>query len=114
MVTAASARKHRRKKRWEVISKLGGVCAGCGCDEFVALTLDHIHGGGCAHRRTLGKRTPGKTYEANSTVVYNAVLEEGLPRDKYRILCWNCQHKAKIGYPLPTEMADPRLVEVGA
>ena len=108
-VLAANRRYYRRKRR-EAINGLGGVCEGCGCEEFAVLTVDHIHGGGCAHRRALN----GNGNRANGAIFYNAILREGLPRDKYRVLCWNCQHKAKVGYPLPNKMADPRLIEVGA
>ena len=106
----AAGRRYYRKRRWAAITGLGGVCEGCGETDFVVLTVDHIHGGGCHHRRALN----GNGNRAGGAVFYNAILREGLPKDRYRVLCWNCQHKAKVGYPLPTKMADPRLIEVGA
>ena len=109
----ASCRRYHRRKRREVIDGLGAACEGCGETDYVLLTVDHIHGGGNAHRRALNKNGNTKNL-AGSTVFFNAILREGLPKDKYRCLCWNCQHKAKLGYPLPTKMADPRLIEVGA
>jgi hypothetical protein len=69
-----------RKRRTEMIQTLGGKCVCCGETELVFLCLDHIKGGG---RREYQKK-------GGSNGVWKRAIREGLPRDKYRILCWNC------------------------
>ena len=75
------SRQHDQRLREEVISAYGGRCACCGETIFDFLTLDHINGGGSAHR----KSTHGK--------VYTQLRREGFP-DGYRVLCWNCNWAA--------------------
>lgn len=73
----AQRREHARRLRDDVMGAYGGACACCGEATPEFLTLDHIGGGGAAHRRA----THGK--------VYAALKREGYPPG-YRILCWNC------------------------
>lgn len=75
-----------RRLKTELISNLGGKCACCGEDKYEFLTLDHIHGGGHQHRLRCS---------FSRTTIYWEVKMQGFPRDKYRILCWNCN--AAIG-----------------
>ncbi len=73
--------KDRRKlRRLEMIERLGGKCACCGETELIFLCLDHIKGGG---RREYEKA-------GGPHGVWRRAIAEGLPPDKYRILCWNC------------------------
>lgn len=39
-------KEYRNKKRIEAIEKLGGKCVYCGCNEYKALEINHIKGGG--------------------------------------------------------------------
>lgn len=73
----AYGRRRAVKLRAEVLAAYGDACACCGETTEEFLTLDHIDGGGTAHRRA----TWGK--------VYDQVKREGFPPG-YRILCWNC------------------------
>lgn len=73
------------KTRWEIrkneaIEKMGGKCACCGETERIFLCLDHIKGGG---RREYAKA--GGRHGA-----WKRAIAEGLPPEKYRLLCWNC------------------------
>jgi hypothetical protein len=72
-----------RKIRREVINALGGKCACCGEMEFQFLAIDHIHGGGSKEKAALKKRGTGSFFPAY-------VKSLGCPKDKYRVLCHNC------------------------
>jgi hypothetical protein len=72
--------KHHRKSLWKkVLDAYGSVCACCGEKQNEFLTTDHINGGGSEHLRKRG--TVG---------IYRDIIKEGFPRDKYQILCMNC------------------------
>ena len=70
----------RKKRREQMIQTLGGKCACCGETEPLFLCLDHIKGGG---RREYKKK-------GGPHGVWRRAIREGLPQDKYRVLCWNC------------------------
>jgi hypothetical protein len=73
-----------RKLREAVIHHYGGEtpsCACCGLTDFRILTIDHIEGGGKAHRRITG----------NGMSFYRWLQKNGYPSG-YRILCHNCNH----------------------
>lgn len=70
--------KARRKLRQEILTILGGVCACCGENRSVFLCIDHINGGGSAHRKSVGSK------------ILKDIKRQGVPKDKYRVLCCNC------------------------
>jgi len=76
-------RTHARRKnqhlRTSVIEGYGGACACCGEDEPKFLSIDHICGGGTQERKTVP-----------STTLYRRLIKEGFPRDRYQLLCHNC------------------------
>jgi hypothetical protein len=57
----------------------GGCCACCGEDDVRFLSLDHVENDGNEHR---------KTY--NCQQIYWLAKKEGYPKDKYQLLCHNC------------------------
>ena len=69
-----------RQIRIQVIEGLGGKCVCCGETERICLCLVHIKGGGRREYQKLG----------SSAMICKLALKEGLPTDKYRVLCWNC------------------------
>lgn len=82
----------RASIRDEFIRAYGGKCQCPGCDVNIPefLSLDHIHGGGDKHRKKTGTR---------GWAMYKLVLDEGCPKDKYRLLCHNCNmSRAHFGY----------------
>lgn len=83
---------YNKQLRRDFLDAYGGRCACCGESRVEFLTLDHIHGGGKADR------------DANhgSYPIYARLKREGWPRDRYRILCMNCNHAARLG-PCPHE-----------
>jgi hypothetical protein len=70
-------RGYERALRLQVVEAYGGKCACCGESHIQFLTLDHINGGGSAHRKSIH----GK--------VYAELRRNGFPPG-YQILCWNC------------------------
>jgi len=83
-----SAQKvHRGDKRLRqtVLNNLGKVCTLCGVDDPDVLSINHTNGGGADERRELeGKRTK----------MARVAHRQGTPKDKYRVLCFNCDIKA--------------------
>lgn len=72
---------HKNKLKKEVIAAYGGVCACCEEDILNFLTIDHIDGGGNAHRREL-KNNGGGSF-------YSYLRKNGWP-EGYQVLCFNC------------------------
>ena len=64
----------------EIIFKhYGKECNCCGEKEIKFLTIDHVHGGGAKDRRTMALPT-----------FMRKIISENFPKDKYQILCYNC------------------------
>ena len=68
-----------RKLRLKVLKKLGGKCVECGFDDWRALQIDHVNGGGT---REL-KKYYGRLQKYNRMVLADN-------NGKYQILCSNC------------------------
>lgn len=108
-----SCRKQRDKKRYEsrkelireqqreydlsikmkVIEGYGGKCScpGCNIDTLEFLTIDHINNDGAEDRRQNGKKSGGK--------LYRWLIKNNFPKDKYQLLCYNCNcAKGFFGY----------------
>jgi len=90
-------RELRRKKyrQWydklrdEIIKEYGGKCGCCGEKRVEFLSIDHINGGGTKHRKILG----------GGTAFFQYLRENNYPKDKYRILCMNCNWaRGRYGY----------------
>lgn len=77
----AKRRAKDRALKQEIIDAYGGKCECCGEITFEFLTIDHINGDGAEHRRQIG----GKGRR-----LYAAIKAEGFPKDRYRLLCFNC------------------------
>jgi hypothetical protein len=73
-------------KRWHLcIDKLGGACVCCGVTSRTMLEIDHIGGSGNIHRKAAG----------GSVGTYNEIIALGFPRDKFQVMCANC-NKSKM------------------
>ena len=70
----------RRTKRLVAIEKLGGECECCGENRIEFLAIDHIDGRGNNKDRTA----------RSGEGLINRVCREDYPRDRYRVLCHNC------------------------
>lgn len=93
-------KRYRDKIRAEFIEAYSGRCSCCGEAEPRFLTLDHIGGGGKAHRKELRSQSR----------VLPDVKRQGWPKDKYRLLCMNCNMAVQSG-PCPRER---RSIAIGA
>jgi len=67
------------------------MCARCGCTDIRVLTIDHIEGGGCVHRRTVLKRSGG-------TQFYVWLKRNGYPSG-FQVLCMNCNWIKRLEQP---------------
>lgn len=70
----------RTKLRAQVLSAYGGVCECCGEREPRFLGVDHRNGDGAAHRASM----------KSSGYLYNLLKKLGYPKDRFRLLCHNC------------------------
>ena len=77
-LTRTAARNKAR--RIKMLDDLGGKCACCGERNKIFLCLDHIKGGG---RREHSRK-------GGAQGVWKRAIKDGLPKDRYRVLCWNC------------------------
>lgn len=84
--TREALRKSRAKLKAEVYSHYGDKCACCGETESRFLTLDHVNGGGRAHRESLGR--VGRVNPGPLAILYD-IKKRGFPAD-FQILCFNC------------------------
>src|SRR5438552_2080954 len=66
----------RTRKRLKFFEEYGGKCACCGESNPYFLTLDHIYG------KTSCKES--------GDVSIRKAMSEGWPKDRYQILCFNC------------------------
>ena len=92
---------NERRKKYTLNYKLkcldaygGRVCFGCGEVELCVLSLDHIEGGGSRHRQQEKVRS--------GTPFYQWLIRNHFPAG-YRVLCMNCQFRARAGEPFPNE-----------
>jgi len=78
----ARNRERYAERRLEVLKHYGGdppKCACCGESTYEFLSIDHIDGGGTAHKSKVGK----------GTVYWNSFIKAGYPVGM-QVLCHNC------------------------
>jgi hypothetical protein len=78
----AITRKWYKKCKEKVFAHYGKQCACCGIAIFEFLSLDHIDGGGCKHRKSLGGDGRGSRF-------YRWIVKNNYP-EGYQTLCYNC------------------------
>ena len=64
-----------------MIAAYGGRCACCGESASQFLAIDHTNGDGAKERRETG---------LIGTKLYKWLRKNGYPKDRYRLLCHNC------------------------
>lgn len=74
-------RERTHTRRAFLIAILGSKCELCGDRNPLMLSLDHKLQDGKKHRKLVG-RDPNR--------MYTAVLREGCPSKRYRLLCMSC------------------------
>lgn len=78
----AISRKWMLNCKHKVFAHYGEICACCKESQFEFLSIDHIDGGGCQHRKDLGNAGRG-------TQFYRWLIRNNYP-EGYRTLCYNC------------------------
>lgn len=88
-------REYAHKLRVDAFNRYGGPkCACCGETSWAFLSLDHINGGGCKHRREM---------KGGGLFTYRWLKKHGYP-EGYQVLCMNCNFgKAQNGGICPHE-----------
>jgi hypothetical protein len=72
--------RHYSKLRDQIFDTYGRECSCCGEKEPKFLSLDHVY------------NDSYKTRPSGAINFYIAVRREGFPKDRYQILCMNCNH----------------------
>lgn len=85
----SSKKKYRERVFENVLSGYGNKCACCGEQNKEFLTLDHVNGGGAAHRKI-----------RHQYGIYRDVINGGFPSN-YRILCMNCNWATRYSMVCP-------------
>lgn len=76
--------RNKARIRHVIYSHYGRICTCCGEDNLKFLTIDHINNDGYKERTIKsGKRLGGEN-------IFYKIIREGLPADRYRIMCYNC------------------------
>ena len=84
-----------RRVRKEAVEVYGGKCECCGENEYLFLQLDHIGGGGLAHRRKINRNGAG---------YWRWWRKQGWPPG-LRVLCANCHAAITIQGKCPHKSA---------
>jgi hypothetical protein len=72
-------KRERAQLKLDMIEALGGKCACCGESHPFFLSLDHVSNDGAMYRE-----------KYNEQQIYRLARREGWPKDKYQLLCMNC------------------------
>lgn len=91
-------RRERAKLKLDMLRSLGDFCKCCGENHPTFLTLDHVHGDGAKLRATrverikagLGMEVDLGERAWNSQQQMHQARREGWPKDRYQVLCMNC------------------------
>ena len=77
----AQGKARNLRVKFQTIEHYGGRCNCCGENILAFLTIDHIAGSGCKHRKEIGTQA-GKSF-------YYWLRRNKFP-DGYQVLCFNC------------------------
>lgn len=72
----------RAKNKKEAIAAYGGACTCCGERLEELLSIDHVYNDGAEHRRQSGVGT--------GAPFYHWLKKQGFPKDRFQLLCFNC------------------------
>lgn len=73
--------EYGRALRVRVLTEYGGACVCCGERTPEFLSIDHTNNDGESHRRELG---------AYGRSIYRWLEQNGYPKDRFQLLCHNC------------------------
>jgi hypothetical protein len=86
----------RKRQRLAMIAAYGGKCVCCGESTPEFLTIDHTHNDGAQERRQLS---------LSGSKIYAHLAKLGYPKDRYQLLCFNCNCAKGIHGRCPHEDA---------
>ena len=95
-------RKYNFNRRQKILNAYGNKCTCCGEDTPEFLELDHKNKDGTKHRKQLGTLN-----------IYPNVIKEGYPKDKYQLLCANCNHSLGSKGYCPHQIKNDLDIEMG-
>lgn len=72
-----SEKCYQKRLKLDIIKAYGGKCECCGEDKYEFLTIHHLFDDGKLHRREVGS-------------VYSWIRQNDYPRDRFQLLCVNC------------------------
>lgn len=99
----AQSKKFRVERKQRTIEAYGGKCTCCGESLLGLLSIDHIDGKGCEHRRTLGHVN-----------MYDWLKQNNYP-EGFRVLCFNCNMgRAHHGGICPHELQGDLTIYYGS
>lgn len=87
-LNSVASKKAIARRKQKVILAYGGKCVCCGESNPDFLTIDHILNDGAEERKKFNG------YNGQST--YSALIKSGFPKDRYQLLCWNCNMGKRI------------------
>jgi len=97
---------YKQKLKAEVIAAYGGACQCCGETIPEFLSAEHVGRWGARHRREEG-------WKARGASLYMRIKQLGFPKDKFGVLCMNCQMATKDGKPCPHTKVDVQSALMG-
>lgn len=92
-------KSYKRRLRFEVIAKYGGMCRCCGEDNLEFLVIDHVNGGGNQERMDVG----------GGYRLYRLLRDREYSED-YQVLCCNCNHAKAYSDVCPHQATAKSLV----
>ncbi len=75
-------RERTQKARISALQALGAKCARCGFEDFRALQIDHVQGGGRKEYKSIN-------FSSTRAIYYEGIAANPEPK-KYQLLCANC------------------------
>lgn len=80
-------KKHARNLKYKILDILSKKCICCGESEEFKLTIDHVNDDGNITRKD----------EGTGVQLYRRILNNKIDKNRFQILCWNCNHSKHIG-----------------
>ena|ERR1043166_2322766 len=87
------AKSYHRTLRRQIVEAYGSKCVCCGESRFHFLSLDHVNNDGAKELKAIRRFSSRKSKNGNgisSVGIWRLVKKAGFPKDRYRLLCYNC------------------------
>lgn len=91
----------RAELKQEVIKEYGGACNVCGATDHEFLCVDHIYNDGKEERKEKG----------TGDKFYRWLKDNNFPKDRYQLLCFNCNHLKALSKEYSPIKIDPEIGE---